>query len=288
MSAPGDEPDGPGEPGGEPAPLAADEVSDELRARMRGSGDRSMQRMQALAAVVLVALFAVFALVIGGGGNEPGAGADDNAPLRDVDVVAQTLSGLPEHDGVLGDPDAPLRIVEIVDLQCSHCAAHQLEVQPQVLERFVRTGRVQLQLLSIGMLGEDSERLRNVHERLSAQDRGWAFASLVLRNQGTQGTGWATDRYLRRVVTSIPGAQAADAAAAAEPAVERRVAETRRITYAIADRFPGGNFGTPAFAIGESGEDPAGFAPIELTGSTSVLASLSEAVERAERRLDAR
>jgi hypothetical protein len=44
----------------------------------------------------------------------------------------------------LGDPDAPVTIIEYASLTCPHCAQFHNEVLPDLKERYIETGKVQL------------------------------------------------------------------------------------------------------------------------------------------------
>lgn len=68
----------------------------------------------------------------------------------DLSVVsvanAQNLSSLmepgPLGDRVKGDPEAPVTIIEYASMTCPHCATFHNVVYPELLEKFIDTGKV--------------------------------------------------------------------------------------------------------------------------------------------------
>lgn len=53
--------------------------------------------------------------------------------------IAQTLQ---EH--VLGNADAPVTVIEYASLTCPHCAHFSKEILPQVIEKYVKTGKIKI------------------------------------------------------------------------------------------------------------------------------------------------
>ena len=79
------------------------------------------------------------------------------------------LDGVTERRGVLGDPAAPITVTEFVDLQCPVCAAASREVLPQLIDGYVRTGRVKLQARTLHFLGPHSVTAARAAARPSAR-----------------------------------------------------------------------------------------------------------------------
>lgn len=221
-------------------------------------------------------IFAIAAAFAAGGCGSDDQSAQQRVPSStaapsDVAGVAETkalLDGVPQDGLVLGDKSAPVTIVEIVDLQCPFCRQHQLEVQPKVIKRLVRTGRVQLHLVPIGFLGADSQRMEIVLLRLGAHDKAWDFANLVFWNQGREGSGYATDGWLRSIVSAIPGTNASQASSLASTTPDEQITQTAQAASAIAQvtlrRIGGG--GTPLFSVGRTGTAAQDLTPV-LSGS---------------------
>jgi protein-disulfide isomerase len=115
------------------------------------------------------------------------------------------LTGIPQHGTVLGDPKAPATVIEFADPQCPFCAAFATAVLPTVVKGYVRPGRVRLDLQLLTFLGPDSRRLGLMAAAAGRQNRMWQFAELVYRNQGEEGTGYATDAFLRKIAAAVPG-----------------------------------------------------------------------------------
>ena len=120
-------------------------------------------------------------------------------PQADTPAPAPTsqFEGI-EQDGIsLGSPDAPAVLVEFADLQCPFCAAAARDALPGVVDRFVRTGRLRLELHVMTFLGEDSVRAGAMAAAAARQDRLWSFTDAFYRSQGAENSGYVTDDFLR-------------------------------------------------------------------------------------------
>lgn len=193
-------------------------------------------------AVVLVAI----AVVAGSGGSAKSAGSPT--------ATESALKGIPQSGITLGSPHAPVTMVEFADLQCPFCADYSRDVLPTLIDRYVRPGKVQLQLRLLRFLGPDSGRLARVAFAAAAQNRMWQFVELAYQRQGRENSGYATDAFINRLVANA-GLRTVDAGAAAE----RRVRQSEQAAKTL------GIDSTPAFLIGRTGAPPERFEPSDLT-----------------------
>ena len=53
-----------------------------------------------------------------------------------------TQEDVSDDDAFLGDKDAPVTIVEFSEYQCPYCERHVRETVPQIMEKYVDTGKV--------------------------------------------------------------------------------------------------------------------------------------------------
>jgi protein-disulfide isomerase len=200
-------------------------------------------RLAVLGAIAVAAV--LVAVVIAGGGSGPATktSADNSA-----------LEGIPQSGLVLGSPKAPVTIVEFADLQCPFCAEYQRNVFPSILDRYVRTGKVRLELRLLRFIGPDSDKLARVAVGASRQNRMWQFVGLAYARQGRENSGYATNGFINALVTDA-GLKRIDAGAAAE----RQVAQNEQLAKTA------GVNSTPSFLIGKTGGTVSRFQPSELT-----------------------
>jgi protein-disulfide isomerase len=144
------------------------------------------------AAAALAAVIVVAAIVISQGGAE-----DDGAPAR--------VQNIPQDGVYLGDPNAPATLIEFADLQCPFCADYANDRLPQVIDDYVRPGRLRLELRLLAFLGPDSVRGRQWANAAALQDRLWPFTERFFRDQGPENSGYATDAFLERLARETPG-----------------------------------------------------------------------------------
>jgi protein-disulfide isomerase len=132
---------------------------------------------------------------------------------------------------------------------------------PDVVARYVRTGKAQLELRPWAFIGPDSARGQAALFAAAAQNRAFQFAQVLYDNQGSENTGWLTDDMLRSIGASVAGLNVpqlmrdrtrfgAAAAAVAKSAAVNRVTGTPTI-------FVGAAPGPPA-RVGEPGSVPTG------------------------------
>jgi protein-disulfide isomerase len=161
-----------------------------------------------LAAVVVV----VVAIVVsqggsddsGGGGAAPSASGGQAQQSQSADVE-KLFGGIPQKGVTLGEPDAPATLIEFADLQCPFCAQYTTGALPTVIQDYVRSGRLKMQLRLLRFIGPDSERGAEVAAAATIQNKGWDYSDLFYRNQGQENSGYATDAFLERLARETPG-----------------------------------------------------------------------------------
>ncbi len=207
------------------------------------------QRVIVLAGATLAALVALGALIAlsqSGGDDESGLAAGES--LTGVAAVNRVYSGIPQDGATLGNPNAPATMVEFVDLQCPFCAEYTRDTLPAIVERYVRAGRLKLELRPVAILGPDSASAAGAAAAAAEQNRIWQYADLFYLNQGRENSGYVTEAFLRRI------ARGADVPAAPVIAASRSPASSplRRLAASEAQRC--GIASTPSFLLGPRGE----------------------------------
>ncbi|MCB0880940.1 MAG: thioredoxin domain-containing protein [Thermoleophilia bacterium] len=120
-------------------------------------------------------------------------GKDDGGDLKGVGDVEKLLDGVPQADNVLGDPKAPVTVREYIDYKCPVCAAASQGVVPQIIDQYVRDGKVKLELRPIAFIGPDSEVGALAALAAARQNKMWQFTEVLLRNQKAESEEWITE-----------------------------------------------------------------------------------------------
>jgi protein-disulfide isomerase len=195
---------------------------------------------------------ALAALIVVGGVAISQSGSDDD----DEDAPPPRVERL-QQDGIhLGDPNAPATLIEFADLQCPFCAEYATDTLPGVIDEYVRSGRVRLELRLLAFLGPDSVRGREWANAAALQDRLWGFSDRFFRNQGEENSGYATDAFLERLARQTPGLDMAQLEEdIGSPEARGLTREAERLGEEL--QVPG----TPAFYLVRDGEAPQ---PVEI------------------------
>jgi len=163
---------------------------------------------------------------------------DGEAVAADPAAVSARFDGLAQDGIRLGKASAPVTLVEFADLQCPACGVYAREVLPTVIDRYVRTGKLKLELNLLTFVGEDSERGARAAAAASRSRRLWNFADAFYAAQGPENSGYVTDDFLESTAKAA-GVEHEDAESTADRVLQQAQRAAERLNVQ----------GTPAFFL---------------------------------------
>ena len=218
----------------------------EAKAREESRQEKRGKRLKLLYIALGIAAFIVLIGVListCGGEAEQKAGGDD-APIIGAGAVQQRFAGIPQEGFALGDADAPVRLVEFADLQCPVCKEAMETSMTQIIDSYVKPGRVRLEFRNFAILGLDSEKAARAAQYAASQGKAWQFIDLFYINQGEEGSGYVTDEFIRKIAAGVDGLDPEATVRAANGTEDESIAEART----EAQKF--GIDQTPSYLIG--------------------------------------
>jgi protein-disulfide isomerase len=229
------------------------------------------------AVVVAVVIAVVLGVVLSGGGKKsatstlPAQGSLVDALPGASDVNAE-FKGIRQNGMFLGAAGAPVTMIEYIDLQCPYCQQFETEVMPDIVAKYVRTGKLKVEARTLAFIGPDSIRGRDAMFAASLQNHAFDFAQLLYDNQQTENTGWLNDAMVDRAASSIPGVNPRELVAASS-SDQVKALGVRIDGQAKAD----GVNSTPSLLVGKAGETPQ---PVRMKNATDAK-TLKAAIEAA-------
>ena len=130
-----------------------------------------------LLAAVLLALVIVLALRNGG---------DDGDAAVELSIIDQALADLPtemQNGTKLGSDDAPVKLVQFEDFQCPHCLTYTLNIEPFLVEEFVKAGLLQIEFRHYPVVGRESVTAAVGAECAAEQNRMFEYANRLFAKQ---------------------------------------------------------------------------------------------------------
>lgn len=204
-----------------------------------------MSRIYALSAALNASVLTVTAMVVV---NQSGARSETTAPSATKAAhVPDPYAGIPQDGISLGRRDAPLTLVEFADLQCPFCRDYAVNVLPQIVDNYVRTGQLRLELRVLRFLGPDSESAAAGAAAAAQSDRLWQYADLFYQRQGMENSGYVTHDFLHDVAADAGLKTGPFARAMSGPRAERMARQAEKEAELLEVE------GTPSFSIGPTG-----------------------------------
>lgn len=188
--------------------------------------------------------------------------------LPPVTIAADRLAGIPQDGYVLGDPAAPVTIEAWEDFQCPYCLRWTAQVEPQLIDAYVRPGIAKLVYRPLSFIGEESRWAAVAADLAAEQDRFWLFHDQLYSNQLGENIG---SYSLDRLVT-----MAQNAGLDMGPWLDGMQLDQARARYAALDaasRADAGALGinaTPSIVVNGS--------LVEVPDFESISAAVAEAV----------
>ena len=208
-------------------------------AEQEAAGKARRQRIWAIVGgSVLLAAVVVVALILLSSSDSDNGGSTGDAAV---------FEGVPQRGIALGDPDAPVTMVEFADMQCPFCRDYTQDVLPDLVEKYVKSGDLRMELNLLTFIGPDSESLARAAYAASEEDGMWQFTDIAYARQGTENSGFADQAFIDSV----------SEAAGLDPDQINSASGSEAVTRQIADASTAaqdaGVSSTPSFQIGPTG-----------------------------------
>jgi protein-disulfide isomerase len=241
-------------------------------ARRRQASPRVLIGAGAAAAViaVVVVLIVVFT---GGGSSTPknvptvGSIAAGLPGSREVDA---DFKGIPQKGMTLGSDLAKVTMVEYIDLQCPFCQQFDTQVLPSIITKYVKTGKVKIDLRVVDFIGPDSSRGRKAMIAAGNQNRAFNYAEILYFNQGTENTGWLSEDMVAAAAASIPGLDVPKLLADRNSSAVAKLASNFDAQM-VSDKVTS----TPTLLVGRTGTKPKAVATDEASLVTALDTALA-------------
>ncbi|WP_165981094.1 DsbA family protein [Macrococcus lamae] len=117
---------------------------------MKNRGSMIFAMVLALVVIAAIALMVVF--------NKKDVKTDDTAATTNKDVETSTdyskidVTGQP----MLGDKDAPVTLIEFGDYKCPACKYFDMEIQPKLVDKYIKNGDLKMYFINTPFHGEES------------------------------------------------------------------------------------------------------------------------------------
>jgi protein-disulfide isomerase len=153
------------------------------------------------AAIIVAALLWLVSGCAGSAGSR-GGGGGGSASKEDPDTL---YSGIPQNGTTLGKSAAPVTIYLYEDFQCPACGQFSRNTFPELVNNYVRDGKVKVVAVTLAFLGPDSVEAARAAFAAAEQDHYWPYAQLLFESEGEENSGYVTDEFLSELAKDTPG-----------------------------------------------------------------------------------
>jgi len=132
-----------------------------------------------LAAAILISGAVIYSANQKGTALPPSAG--DPSAFANGEEQAQTITVSPigERDIVMGDKNAKVTLIEYGDYQCPFCGRFFAQVEPDLIDDYVDTGKVKFVYRDLAFLGPESVAAAEAAECSKDQNKFWQFHDAI-------------------------------------------------------------------------------------------------------------
>jgi protein-disulfide isomerase len=208
-------------------------------------------RMTQLGIVVAVVVVAIVAILIATGGSKSGIPASKHEQTSVTKQITSLIGGIPQSGNALGNPTAPVTLKYFGDLECPICREFTLGALPQIIQKYVRAGKVRVEYHSMETATREPEVFKTQQVAAYAagkQGKAWNFIETFYHEQGEEDSGYVTEKYIQGIASQVPGLNLSQwSSDRGNPEFSNEVETDKQI--ANNEGFEG----TPSFLIGKTG-----------------------------------
>lgn len=125
------------------------------------------------------------------------AGAQPSvAPGTPVNV---SVGNLP----VMGNKDAKVKVIEFADFQCPFCEQWFKNVEPSIINDYVKTGKIAFYWRDYAFLGQESNDAANAARCANEQGKFWDFHDYLYNHQGQENSGTFSKDNLKKFAADM-------------------------------------------------------------------------------------
>jgi protein-disulfide isomerase len=117
--------------------------------------------------------------------------------------TSNLFTGIAQNGITLGNQQAKVTLYEFADLQCPFCKQYTDTVFPQLVNKYVKPGKVKMVWRNLTFIGPDSVTAARAAAAAGAQNKLWDFIDLFYKQQGTENTGYVTDKFIENLAKSV-------------------------------------------------------------------------------------
>lgn len=196
-----------------------------VRSKGVGGAGARQASPRALAIAGSIVLIAVIAIVLGvvltkgsgggGGGGVVSSGdlsglpttgsATASSALQGATEANNLFKGIPQNGLVLGSPTAKVEMEMFIDVQCPVCRDFETLYLPTIVNKYIRTGKVQLHLQPWAFIGAQSFTGRLGVIAAAAQSKGFEYAKVNYDNWQPENSGWLSGKMMASIAASVTG-----------------------------------------------------------------------------------
>ena len=210
-------------------------------ARARQASPRALAIAGGVVAIVVIVI--VLGVVLtkgsgsGGGGTvsasdmqglgTTGSATSQNA-LQGATEANDLFKGIPQKGLMLGNPNAKVEMEMFIDVQCPFCQDYETTKLPTIVQKYIRPGKVQLQLRPWAFIGGQGSQSFSGRLGLIAatfQSKGFEYAKVLYDNQQTENTGWLDGRMMASIAASVTGLNLAQWRADTNSSASQQIAD---------------------------------------------------------------
>jgi protein-disulfide isomerase len=174
------------------------------RALRRAQQQQARQRkLMLLGGAILIALIVVAGLIA----LNRSTGGSSGLPA--IVAAGPIDASIPQNGRVLGDPNAPVTIVEYADYQCPFCGEFYANIEPSLINDYIKNGKVKLEFRDLPFLDDSvstyGESDMAAEAAACALDQGkfWEFHDTLYANQHGENEGAFTKDRIKQIAQVV-------------------------------------------------------------------------------------
>lgn len=163
-------------------------------------GSENVNKLMVPAAIIVAGLIIAGAIVYVSGPRaaQPTNNQGDAVPPAPSGNAAEILN-VRNGDFYLGNPSAKVVVVEYGDYQCPFCGKWFKEVEPQIINNYVKTGKAVFIFRDFAFLGEESYRTAEAARCANDQGKFWEYHDYLYGHQQGENQGTFSDENLKKI-----------------------------------------------------------------------------------------